>query len=406
MKTFELDPSLEMQKPDEPSGQKGLGGTVLLANARWFTQVRWIVAAVFVALASVGLGFPGLFERVGLRPPTYWPFVLAGSLVAANGFFILHLRGAKRDLAGGSLSVNIWLQIVVDLLAVTVLVHEIGSISTFIPFTYLFHIALACIFFPPRESLLVTMLSGVLYFVTVALEEYDIWPARGIVGSAPASTFLAFLFAGSAVFVWIIVWYFVSTLSGTVRRRDQQLSLANEGLIRASEEKTQQMLLTTHDLKAPFGGIESNIQVMKHQYWDQISDPVRKIVDRIDVRAQTLRERINAILLLGKLRSLEASQRSRRAVDLQSISASVAEELEEKAGARGIVIEHRVPKLSVLGDENQYTILHEEPRRGSPFLMKESESGRMPFPAFSTSTSTRKRRLSSTSFRPVSVWQS
>jgi two-component system phosphate regulon sensor histidine kinase PhoR len=117
------------------------------------------------------------------------------------------------------------------------------------------------------------------------------------------------------------------------------------------------MLLTTHDLKAPFGGIESNIQVMKHQYWDQISDPVRKIVDRIDVRAQTLRERINAILLLGKLRSLEASQRSRRAVDLQSISASVAEELEEKAGARGIVIEHRVPKLSVLGDENQYTIL-------------------------------------------------
>ena len=44
---------------------------------------------------------------------------------------------------------GLWLQILFDLAVLTVVVHYVGSMETYAPMMYLFHIVLACIFFPP-----------------------------------------------------------------------------------------------------------------------------------------------------------------------------------------------------------------------------------------------------------------
>jgi signal transduction histidine kinase len=135
------------------------------------------------------------------------------------------------------------------------------------------------------------MIAAAFYLTSVTIELTGIWSAQGILATGrrmPEDTItLNVIFALSAVFVWFVEWYLVSSLSEAVRIRDRRLSIANQQLTEADAEQTRQVLLTTHDLKAPFAGIESNVQVLKSQHWEDITEEVKSIITRIDLRAQT-----------------------------------------------------------------------------------------------------------------------
>jgi signal transduction histidine kinase len=361
MNTFELKPpEIELEIP-EPAGKKGLGSAVLLRNALWFTRVRWIVVVIFLVTGLAGRLFPAGLATLHIALPATGLWILAAVLTAANLIFRLQASRFSERSPHRRVRWNIWGQIVVDLLVVTLLVHFIGSTDTFIAFTYLFHIALACIFFPARDSFLVTLLAGCLYLAGVALEVSGVWPAAGIWrGVRPLSgddTHLKLMLAVSAVFVWFVVWYFVSTLSEEVRERERRLSAANEQLLQADMERNQEILVTTHNLKAPFTGIESSIQVLKYQHWRDIPAQVRVIIEQIDLRAQTLRERIRAILTLGDLKSRSLAQRKSVPVNMGEIIRAAHEEVRGRAEVRGISLTIKVPDVTVNGDKDQFVML-------------------------------------------------
>jgi len=361
MGTFELIAASKEPGTIGLREQQGLGNDVLIHNARWFTKLRWIAVSAIMLAGLAGRFAPSLFRGVGLIPPAGWPWILAAVLVAANCFFTI-LAGRLNDNSSQSvIKATIWLQIVADLTLLTVLVHIIGSTTTFISFAFLFHIALACIFFPPRESLLVTVLASALFSACVALETSGIVPRGGMVAHAPSvphsGRLLNLAFAGTAVFIWFIVWYLVSTLSEAVRKRDRQLHAANERLLKADQEKTRQVLRTTHELKAPFSGIESNIQILKLQHWNEIPESVRGIVERIEHRAQTLRERIREILVLGELKSESDARVVLVPVSMDSVMDAVLENVGEKACSRHVALDIEKPLPDVLGDARQISIL-------------------------------------------------
>ncbi|MBN2552473.1 MAG: HAMP domain-containing histidine kinase [Spirochaetales bacterium] len=359
MKSFELDP--QASGPPHTPAPRGLGGPVLLNNALWFMRLRWIVVAIFATVGLAGRLLRAPLQQVGLVVPFRGLWILAAVLSLTNVVFHLMARRSRARSSYALVRTNIWLQIVSDLLVVSILVHMVGSTYTFIPFIYLFHITLSCIFFPKRESLAVILIATGLYLMTVGLESAGLWASPGIVLSAPTlfghGQPVESIFALSAVVLWYVEWYLISSLSEVLRLRDQQLSAANRRLRRADEEKTRQVLLTTHDLKAPFAGIESNIQILKLQHWDEISRPVREIIERIDQRAHTLRERIQDILLLGDLKSRGKKGSVPVSLDLQRSVEQVVKELREKAESRKVRLEVRVPALRVLGDPEQVLML-------------------------------------------------
>ena len=361
MSTFQLSSLMEDQGLSAAAEQEHLGSALLLHNARWFMKVRWIVVSVFIAAGLAGTFTLGRLKTIGIVPPNLGLFILAATMVVVNAIFYILLRSLKEDSPRNAIERNIWLQILADLLVVTVLVHIIGSTNTFIAFAYLFHIALACIFFPPRGSLFVTLLASGLYLILIAVELTGTWPPTSaltvgfhLAGKDPT---LILIFAGSAVFVWLVVWYFISTLSKVVRKRDQQLSAANEQLMMADEEKSQQVLMTTHELKAPFSGIETNIQVLKIQYWDEIPESVHGIIDKIEARARTLRERIGEILILGDLKSYKTSKEEFVPVNLQSVTNDMIGLLSEKAKDRQISLDIQIPPITVMGNKNHLSVL-------------------------------------------------
>ena len=361
MSSFELSNEPELSSVMPGKGHRGLGNSVLLNNAKWFARIRWFIIFLFLLAGSLGFLIPEIIANLGFTPPHIWPWVLAGILITANACFLIASKKLNSNSSRVSIAANIWLQIIIDLIVVTILVHIIGSTQTFISFTYLFHIALACIFFPPSNSLIVTILASVMYMTCIIMELLGILPAACIFTNPQyaliRSGTLTAITAGSAVVIWFVIWYLVSHLSEFVRVRDIQLDRLNEELIRIGQAKNRLMLQTTHDLKAPFAGIESNIQTLRLQHWDEMSNPIRSILERIEVRSEALRERIKDILLLGELRTHIAEPALSTSVDLQSVINSVVEELVEKAEERKISVNVSVPHITITSNDKQLKIL-------------------------------------------------
>lgn len=364
MGSFRLDLSSTTDEAAPlPAGVEGLTGPALLQNAQWFTGIRWIVVALLAISGTAGLLLdPAILARAGLRPPGPWPLWLAGILALLNIGVIRWIGRISTQMPcpWRRVAANIWFQIVTDLAVLTVLVYKVGSTSTVVASSYLFHIALACIFFGRRDSFLVALLSTVLYLCTVTAQCLGLIPCPGILTSAPPGApdiLAAAQFAVPSVFVWFVVWHLVSHLSDAIRKRDRDLDAANRRIMRADQEINMQMLRVTHDLKAPFSIIEGNIQVLKHLHWNETPEDVRQIITKIDERAGTLRARIGDILTLGSLRSSPSGDRTVKQLSLKSVLNSVVQDVHGLAAVRGVSVNTAVPDSTVYSDEGQLGIL-------------------------------------------------
>lgn len=323
--------------------QTGLGIAVLLKNALWFISIRWIVIGTLLLTGAVANIFPELFDQFGLLAPRRWPVLIAIVLSIANPAYVISLSRIKRSRSRQALQVNLWMQIFVDLTALTALVHYTGSIETPIAITYLFHVALACIFFSPGESLLVTLLASALFLICVGLETAGIIKGGGIlVAESPIRTSSSLLvMAGSAAVTgsWFVVWYLVSSLSKTIQVRDARLSETNKRLQEAMESKNRQMLRTVHDLKAPFASIETMIMSLQYQKKENLPENVADMLERIVARTKEFRGRIQEMMTLGNMRSLNKPPVSFETLDLADVLSNALKELTALAESKHVKIE-------------------------------------------------------------------
>lgn len=342
------------------SGQdEGFARDVLLSHAGWFVRIRWVVVGILAAYGLMNMVWPEVVARLSLVPAVGWPWALACALTVSNVLFRSLLRSAGPAAESGRVVNCIWLQILTDLMVLTVLVHEVGSTGTFIAFAYLFHIVLACIFFAPRDSFMVTVLAVLLFIGCLVLETNGILPRHSLLVESrmPTSLPVTILNACSAVFIWFVVWYLASTLSKSVQARDRELAEANELLVEADREKNLLMLRTVHDLKAPFSSIESNIEVLRMQDWDALPASARTLINSIEVRAATLRERIRDILLLGELRESYRQAGPAEPVDLDELLETVVGDLAGRASQRRVTVRRKSSGLRVRSNRKQLGIL-------------------------------------------------
>ncbi|MBT3191128.1 MAG: HAMP domain-containing histidine kinase [Verrucomicrobia bacterium] len=335
-----------------------LGGEVLLLDAVWFTRIRWFVALTLLCLGALGILIPeATATRFGLVLPRLWPFALATLLALLN---LITLRWLRRIRSGPEMLAvvpNIWFQIASDLVVLSALTTLMGPTGTPIGFAFLFHIVLACIFFGRRDSFLVALLSAGLFLGAVAASECALIPRSSILTSGPTTVAAGVIQAVFTVFVMFVVWYLTSSISDAVRLRDFELDGANARLRQADEDKNQQMLRTTHDLKAPFSGIEGNIHVLRHLHWDSLPEEVQAIIEKIEMRSGTLRSRIGEILTLGRLRSGSTSEVSEMLIVLKTLLCDVIEELAGLATEQGVTVAVAGDDISARCDPGQLKIL-------------------------------------------------
>ncbi len=368
MAHFELSPSLPSNGTEDLGTLPGqIGSEVAARNVLWLISLRWVVVGVFLAAeaAAVLIG-PALRSQYGIEAPSRWPWILAVALGLANICFYIHARKlSDSPPSRASAHLNIWTQIIADLLILTIVVHYLGSLNTFICFAYIFHTILACIFFPPRSSLAVTFMVCLLYIGCIGAELSNIIPPAGIYTEQinialrehfMNSPFRLSIHVGSAVGIFMVVWYLTSHLSSTVRQRDRQLIVVNERLLAAGRERTQHMLHTTHELKAPFAAIQSYVQLLTKGYCGELSDDSREVLGKIDARSQRLSNQIREMLQLANLRSAAGVRPSEQMDVTELVSRAIASN-QAQAQARNISFSTNLHQASVYGVADQLEMM-------------------------------------------------
>jgi signal transduction histidine kinase len=337
-------------KDEEP--HRSIKGTpvseeALAANALWFCRLRWVIIAILAAFGGFTL-LGDLPTSVGLKPDATWAFVCAGILVVCNVAYLIHLRHIGDSPKPHVLEWNLWMQIVLDLLVLTAVVHFAGSLKTHMADAYLFHVVLSCIFFAPRQSSIVTVLACVLFLTCVLSELAGVFPASQLHLNAEvqknieASSSEVLMALGSVWGILIAVWYLASHLSGMLRQHEHDLAETNIRLVAAQKERTRHMMHTAHELKTPCAAIYANARVLIDGYCGDLPDEALGVLHRVSHRCLGLASQIQDMLRLANLRSEGGPVATPETLNVADSLQWCIEQVLPAAGQRKVTIETNI----------------------------------------------------------------
>jgi signal transduction histidine kinase len=248
----------------------------LVASVARFITIRWLaglglLGATWLATAVVALPLPAV--------PLY---IIGAAILAYNAVFHFILR---RLLRADPPNI-VWfhrltkIQIGLDWLAMTAIIHFSGGVESPAMFYFFFHIIIAAILLSPRATFSYAATATLMVGVTVWLE-YAGWLRHfsPLAGSAsglhhrPLFVAGVMLFFVSAMFVSA---YLASTINSRLRRREREVFELSENLQRAYGR-----LQTLYDSAQ---AINSTLQL--EQVLDSI---VRRTADAMNVRACSIR---------------------------------------------------------------------------------------------------------------------
>ncbi|UCG57282.1 MAG: HAMP domain-containing histidine kinase [Phycisphaerales bacterium] len=358
---YELPLPAELSAKAEIKGsERSLPEPLLAQNALWFCRCRWFVIVALVFYGALGL-FPGSTDYFGMRPPGTWPFVTAAVLTLSNFVFLFF---ARTKTSATRTTLNLWSQIIADLVVLTAVVYFVGNLETNIAFTYLFHIVLSCVFFSRRQSLIVTIVA-IGMFTTCVTAEYilRVLPPTSIfaashhepeASSAPMVLLLNFFFA---IGIWLAVWYLASGLSSMVRQRDFELAETNRRLMAAQKERSRHMLATTHQLKAPFAAIYSNAQLLLQGYCGDLQEQALQVIRRISSRCRRLTAEIQEMLQLANLSSTSQQPLPGTKMVSTELLLWCMSQVEPVAREHGVVFKANIRPAAMVGTEDHFKML-------------------------------------------------
>jgi signal transduction histidine kinase len=295
--------------------------TELIERIDWLIRLRWL--AVLGTGAAVVLAWLLYPEDLSVLP-----LIIVTLLIALyNGQFLFYARTLKLSHAGSTrLRHTIqfsYVQIVLDLLALSALVHFSGGVENPIAVFFVFHTIIASILLSRRTSFAMATLAATLFAAVAGLEYWGILahhhlPVLGEIELYNQGPYLLMVVGVVALTLWLVA-YMTSSISVKLREHDRELlkshkalvsksrelEMANERLRRVDAERTRFMLLVTHELRAPISTIHTCVEVALAKHTSP--EAVRDILERIKRRTGELVDLIGDLLRLTRARE-EASR--------------------------------------------------------------------------------------------------
>jgi signal transduction histidine kinase len=291
----------------------------LIARLAWLVKLRWVAVAGIVLsvlvlqpmLASIGAA--GQLSSAGL-------IVVAAAVLAYNLWLRADVATIKREGIAASpraLARLALLQIGLDLLALTWLIHLTGGLESPLAFFLVFHIIIAGILLGPTIALLAAGGASALYLLVTGLEYAGILPHYHLpLLSSEVWGDPILLIAENAVVAMTLfsVAYLTSSITARLVERERELQASMESsqaksrelevlnaqLQRVDQERTRFMMLVTHELRAPLSIIYSAMDVVL----GGLASPeqTRQVLSRAQNRATELLALVDDLLELTRAR--------------------------------------------------------------------------------------------------------
>jgi len=341
-----------------------LSDEILISNIRWFIIFRWGIISALIFIHILALLIPDTLIQFRIIEENNWPIVITLVLGLANLCYRFTLEHGKSSRFN-SPTINLWTQIIVDLICLSFVVHYIGSTATPAPFFYILHIALACIFFSTLESLLVAIIVSVLYTVVLLLEfSFSLQLPQSILidptlADESKSKNHLFFWMFALNFMFFTVWYVVSRLSLVVRAHENQLSEAYKQINQVQREKDQYAVLMTHQLKSPLDAIRSKINLIKGGYCGDVPSELKETLLKIDRRATSMAALILDLLRLQRLKETCSCTAEIKPINISKVLQKCLEKLTPVINSKSIVLNLSIDNFVYHGIPDQVEILME-----------------------------------------------
>jgi signal transduction histidine kinase len=301
--------------------------TGFIWRPRWFLINRFLAAGgVFAALASAKYVFR--VETIRYSAILY----LAAFLLTVNVIYCAWYRSNFPngkdfpELNRKQLTLFTLVQVNVDLVILTLMLHFSGGATNPFSFYYFFHTILSSILLPTRLAYGEACTTALLFCTMTVLEgagilrHYDLVPF----GIHQHPVFIAGVCAAFSSALLIAV-YMAASIMNRLRARQADLERSLEETARLESEKSHFMNVVAHDLKSPVASIETMVTSILSVYGREISPKALKALERIPVRTQELLRFIRELLDYSKIERLDGTQFPFVPVDLESIIARLTD---------------------------------------------------------------------------------
>jgi signal transduction histidine kinase len=325
--------------------------SALLSQVAWFNRLRLMVGAGVIwlcAMASHALGI--------IADP--WPlYTLGAAILVVDGVYLLVFpRLQRREVA--VVRRHVYLQIAVDLLILTGLLHWSGGITNPLSLFYLFHAFIAALVLSITAAVVVAVAS-LLLLLSLGFAERLGWIAHH-----PLQLGLADLAEVQPLGFWLLVFayavtmgfsiYFVATVLGRLKQHEQQLVRLGRHLALSEKLASVGTLAAgvSHEINNPIGVIANKVQILRYRLQDGDSaDKLLPELDVIDKHSKRIAQITAGLLQFSRetpfeLRPLDLGHLLREAADLVRVPFRAAE-VELASEVRPLP-----PGVQVLGSPN------------------------------------------------------
>ncbi|MEZ5965556.1 MAG: ATP-binding protein [Planctomycetota bacterium] len=300
-----------------------------LAQIAWFNRLR-MYAVVGAAGATL------LANVLGWLHEAHLLFVLAGVTLLVNFAYIAaypRLQRAKE----ATLRRHVDLQIAVDLVLLTTMLHFSGGITNPFVLFYSFHTFIASLLRSSRAALLVALVSSALV-AALGLSEWSGWlPHHPIepafmdlrrLGAEALAVFVAVFAATQCITV-----YFLADIMRQLVRREEELGGLHRQLGRSEKLAAIGTLAAgvSHEINNPVGVIKNRVQILRYRIADgDDRDSLQRELDVIDKHTQRIGNITQGLLTFAKetpfaLAPLSINALVREAADLVRLPFRAAE---------------------------------------------------------------------------------
>lgn len=229
----------------------------LRVRSDWFVLIRWGAAAGVVVLAA-------LVDRVARVPLPIGPILAtAAALLGLNMAYALRNRRTPPTVMADELRV-VKLQMAVDLLLLTVLVHLTGGLENPFHFIYVIHVLIASLLFRGRDVAQVALLAGLLFSAVALGEHFGGLTHHHLEGAGTLTHGL--LYVGvSLVSFWLVLfgaaWVGASIMRHNRAIKDELVTRSRE-LEAADQAKLDFFRYVSHEVKTPVATAQSAVEAV------------------------------------------------------------------------------------------------------------------------------------------------
>ena len=342
---------------------KNSAGIKLIEKADFIWRPKWFLVTRFIAIMGVMVTLAisyYLFRITTIQYTALW--ILTAILLVSNVIYCYFYKklcfdkNCSSPLLQYHLTVFTLIQINVDLVILTLMLHFGGGATNPFVFYYFFHTILSSILLSKNAAYIEAFIAAFLFNGITLLEGFGIIKHHTLLcpGCHSRGTFISGMCFAMTSALFIAV-YMATSIMERLRKQQKELVHSLQETERLEIEKSHFLDVVAHDLKSPLASIETMVTSALSVYGDEIPEKCKHVMQRIPYHTNKLLKFIQELLDFSKIKNIDTAQVQFKLLDILPIVSSTLEMHMPQALEKNITVNlHSDPDIPAISGNSDY----------------------------------------------------